>query len=297
MTLKQSPNGWITLNKSPGISSFFPIRKLKKFFDVKIGHTGTLDPFATGVLPIAFGEATKLISFSTDKLKKYKFSLQLGIETDTLDIEGEVIKTSDKRNTKEEIELCLPNFIGKIKQVPPRYSALKINGIRAYNLARNGVEFNPKEREVFIKDLGLINFDNENNIVECLVTCGSGTYIRSLARDLAYKIGNVGHLIKLERTMVGNFNINNAILLDNILELVHNANFQDYLEPVDIVLDDILAINLTEIEAKKVKNGVKINLEAEMPESEFIKAYFDNKLVAIGKISENHFIPVRVFNY
>lgn len=287
-------NGWIALDKTAGISSFYPIKKIKFLTKHKVGHTGTLDPFATGVLAVAIGDATRLIEYASHYLKEYQFTLKFGQETDTLDTEGIIVNVSNKIVKIHEIENILHEFIGHIKQTPPKFSAVKINGKRAYALARENIDFNIKERNIYVKDLKLLSFDEKTQTAEFYTSCGGGTYIRTLGSDIAKKIDTVGYLSRLNRSSVGIFNKNNAISLDNFIEMVHNDNLDKYLKPIDIVLDDILAINLSESEANKIKNGCSINRF--MLNNSVIRAYYNKELVAIGKVYDNYFQPIKVFN-
>ena len=207
-------NGWIIIDKQAGVTSRQIVNKMSKIFRLnKIGHGGTLDPMATGVLPIALGEATKLISFIQNKKKKYLFTIKWGEATDTEDIEGKVIEKSDIRPNKEQINKALNAFIGKIKQKPPVFSAIKINGQRSYNLARSKISISHKPRQIDVHELSLkkiINLD----FAEFEVVCGKGTYVRSLARDIAEKLNTRGHITNLRRQFVGNFHEKDTIFID-----------------------------------------------------------------------------------
>src|SRR5574344_1075 len=193
-------NGWLIVDKPRDMGSTQVVNFTRRIFNAqKNGHTGTLDPFATGVLPIAFGEATKLIPLVTDGKKEYEFVVQWGATTNTDDTEGEIVKTSDKTPTKQEISDVIPSFLGKIKQVPSQYSAIKINGQRAYDLARKGCDVEIPAREIEIYDLELME-ELPNRQARFRVECSKGTYVRSLGRDLAIKLGTYGYLQELRRT-------------------------------------------------------------------------------------------------
>ena len=206
-------SGWIILDKQSGITSRQAVSKISKIFKLsKIGHGGTLDPLATGILPIALGEATKLISFIQNK-KKYSFKIKWGEATDTDDIEGKIIEKSNSRPNKEEIQDALVSFIGKIYQTPPNFSAIKIDGVRSYNLARKNILVSHKPRRIEVYEFNLKKILNIDS-ADFEVICGKGTYIRSLARDLAEKLNTKGHVTKLRRHFVGNFDEKDKIFID-----------------------------------------------------------------------------------
>ncbi len=302
-------SGWIILDKQKGITSRQLVSKISKTFKIKkIGHGGTLDPMATGILPIALGEATKLISFVQNKKKKYSFTVKWGEATDTDDIEGNIIEKSDIRPNKEEIQKALFSFIGKINQKPPIFSAIKIDGKRSYNLARKNIPIIHKSRPIEVYTLKLkkiINID----FAEFEVTCGKGTYVRSLVRDLSEKLNTKGHVTKLRRHLVGNFNEKDTFFIDFFEEIIHSPTFLKKIKPMEKVLDDIPALFLTETEAIKLRLGQKIKLETLKFKTNFIKAYpnyqnFErvctvskNKLVALIEIDNGFVKPKRVINY
>ncbi|MEM8839495.1 MAG: tRNA pseudouridine(55) synthase TruB, partial [Pseudomonadota bacterium] len=206
-------NGWVILDKPHEMTSTQAVGKVKWLFNAnKAGHAGTLDPLATGLLAIALGEATKTVPFIMDGSKTYDFTLLFGEETDSCDAEGTVVETSDRRPSREEIETILPEFTGLVTQVPPAFSAIKVNGERAYDLAREGEAVELEAREVEIDALDLVSFDGEEARFSCL--CGKGTYIRSLARDIAKALGTCGRVSALRRLAVGPFSENDMISLD-----------------------------------------------------------------------------------
>lgn len=283
-------NGWIILDKPAGIGSTTCLNKIKKTHNIsKIGHAGTLDPLASGILPVAIGEACKLTSYFMDDLKEYEFTVEFGSETSTLDLEGEVIATSGHLPTESDIKAVLSGFIGNISQIPPAYSAIKQNGKRAYDLARSGVEVCLSERSIYIESIELTSYSNTSSSFRVL--CGKGTYIRSLARDIALKCGSFGHVTKLIRTKIGKFSLIDAISLDSLLNLMHTAPI---IKPLEIVLDDIPVINLTKEQAISIKCGKKLMFPNE--DIKLIQATFDNMLIAIGSINSHYFESVRVFN-
>ena len=302
-------NGWIILDKQKGITSRQAVTKISNFLGVKqIGHGGTLDPLASGVLPIAIGEATKFISFIQNKNKKYSFSVKWGENTDTDDIEGKVLEKSNIRPNKDQINKALISFIGKIYQKPPNYSAIKINGKRSYTLARNNIAFEHKSRLIDVHDLSLTKVVNDD-IAEFEVICGKGTYIRSLARDIAQKLNTKGHVIKLRRHFVGNFKEKDTIFIDFFDEIIHSPSILNKIKPIEKVLDDIPVLFLTEIETRKLRQGQKFKLNSLNSYNDFIIKYpnyqkfekfftlFNNKIVAIIEITDGLVKPKRVINF
>ena len=302
-------NGWIIIDKQAGVTSRQIVNKISKIFRLnKIGHGGTLDPMATGVLPIALGEATKLISFIQNKKKKYLFTIKWGEATDTEDIEGKVIEKSDIRPNKEQINKALNAFIGQINQKPPVFSAIKINGQRSYNLARKNISISHKARQINVHELSLkkiINLDS----AEFEVICGKGTYVRSLARDIAEKLNTRGHITNLRRQFVGNFHEKDTIFIDFFEEMIHSPSFLKKIKPIEKVLDDIPALFLTETEAMKLRQGQKITLDSFKFNNDFIREYpnykkfervytlSDDKLVALIEIDKGIVKPKRIINY
>ena len=255
-------NGWIILDKQIGISSRTAVTKISKILKIKkVGHGGTLDPLASGVLPIAVGEATKVISFIQDKQKCYSFTIKWGETTETDDLEGAVLERSEVRPNIKQINSIIPSFIGEILQKPPIYSAIKVNGQRSYKLARKNIEVNHEFRKVEIYDLILkkiINLDK----AEFEVKCGKGTYVRSLAKDLAEKLHTKGHVIQLRRLSVGNFEEKDTILIDFTKEIIHSPVIFNKILPIETVLDDIPALVLNKTEARQIKQGQKLELNS-----------------------------------
>ena len=302
-------SGWIILDKQSGITSRQAVSKISKIFNFKkIGHGGTLDPLATGILPIALGEATKLISFMQSKKKKYSFTIKWGESTDTDDIEGKIIEKSNSRPNKEEIQNALVSFIGKIYQTPPNFSAIKIDGVRSYNLARKNILVSHKPRRIEVYEFNLKKILNIDS-ADFEVICGKGTYIRSLARDLAEKLNTKGHVIKLRRNFVGNFDEKNKIFIDFSEEIIHSPSILNKIQPIEKVLDDIPALFLTETEARKLRQGQKIRLISLKFYNDFIIKYpnyqkfekiftlINNKIIAIIEISNGLVKPRRVINF
>jgi tRNA pseudouridine55 synthase len=255
-------HGWIILDKPLGLTSAQGVAAVKRILRSqglkapRIGHGGTLDPLATGVLPIALGEATKLAGRMLDAAKAYDFTVQFGTQTSTLDAEGEVVATSDVRPTPAEIAAILPRFTGPITQVPPQYSALKVDGQRAYALARAGETVELAARQLTIHSLGLTATTHDSATLAAHVS--KGTYIRSLARDIAIALGTVGHVTMLRRTKSGPFTLAQAISLDKLAELVQGPQPEQALLPLMTGLDDIPALAITPDEAAALKQGRRL---------------------------------------
>ena len=290
-------DGWINLNKPKGFSSAYCLNVIKsKFKKIKIGHAGTLDPLAEGVLPIALGEATKAVSLIHLQLKSYLFEIEWGSETDTLDLEGKVINTNDVYPNKKQIQNILKKFIGHQMQMPPKFSAVKINGKRSYELARNNLEFDMEERKVFIKNIRLLKHENNKSLF--YIKCGTGTYIRSLARDIAKAFGGFTHITKLVRTRYGSFKIRNANTLEKLIEKERSEDFLKYVLDIHSALIHIPSIKLNDQRVNLIKNGMMVSLV-----NEFGKVSLDNiytqaleKPLALGYLKSGFFYPRRVFN-
>ena len=290
-------HGWVVLDKPYGLGSTSAVGKVRWLFTAqKAGHAGTLDPLATGILPIALGEATKTVPFMMDAKKGYRFTLTFGENTDTWDTEGEITETSDVRPSKDDILKALPQFIGEIEQIPPRYSAIKVDGKRSYDLARAGERVELKSRLVTVESFELLDFDGQAATFE--VGCGKGTYIRSLARDLAAALGSCGHVTMLRRTRVGPFTLERSFTLDAIEKLCHMDGVSGALRPVETALDDIPVLALTELEAIELKHGraIAVPLSFKAVKSEWILAMLEETVIALCDISEGQFRPKKVFN-
>ena len=253
-------NGWLVLDKPADMTSTEAVSKTRRLLNAaKAGHAGTLDPMATGILPIAFGEATKTVSHAMDGEKTYRFTVHWGIETDTDDAEGTKTNSSPVRPDRPAIDKVLPRFIGLVSQVPPRYSAIKVGGERAYDLAREGEEPVLNARDVQIHDIRVVDMpDTDHAIMD--VECGKGTYMRALARDMARSLGTLGHLSALRRTRVGPFSLDVAVTLDHLERLVADGTADRVLLPVEAPLDDIPAVDLTETEAHQMRRGQPVAL-------------------------------------
>jgi tRNA pseudouridine55 synthase len=300
---KGSPiHGWLVFDKPQGMTSTQAVSRVRHLYGAaKAGHAGTLDPLATGVLPIAFGEATKTVPFAVEGKKQYRFTVRFGAATDTDDAEGAVVATSDRRPAPAEIEATLPSFVGEISQVPPRYSALKVAGARAYDLAREEEDFELAPRPALIASLKLIDMpDPDHCVIEA--RCGKGTYVRALARDLGQALGTVAHLSELRRTRVGPFGEEGAISLAKLEELGHSAAGRyarlSVLRPVETALDDIPALALSGEDAARLKRGQPVLLRGR--DAPILKgpvyATSRGTLVAVGEVSQGELRPTRVFN-
>ena len=293
-------DGWLGINKEVGMSSAKVVNKVKKIMNLKkAGHAGTLDPLASGVLPIALGEATKTMSYAMQTYKAYEFDINWGFATETDDLEGKISNISKVRPSKNEIIRALPNFMGNIRQKPPVFSAIKIDGIRSYKLARKSIKVDIPEREVFIKNFKLVKSFDKNK-ARFIVECGKGVYIRSLARDLANYLNTYGYISYLKRLSVGTFLYKDAILLADLANLVDKATISEVIRPISFVLDDIPAIDINSDEALLISRGQKIYKEdIELVEGKYYKEAFitsNGTPVALAKLEGKYIIPFRVFN-
>jgi tRNA pseudouridine55 synthase len=294
---KNKVDGWVVLDKPLGMGSTTAVGRVRWLFGAaKAGHGGTLDPLATGILPIALGEATKTVPFVMDGRKEYRFTLCFGEARSTEDAEGEVTATSDARPTDAAIRAALPAFVGEIDQMPPVFSALKIDGERAYDLARAGKAVDLKARKVTIERLELLARPDADH-ADFVVGCGKGTYIRSLGRDLALALGTVGYLSALRRTVAGPFREEGSISLPKLEALGHIPPLLGALAPVATALDDIPALALTEAQADRLRQGQPVILTRDAPPSgALVRAECGQKLVALVRSDGVSLQPVRVFN-
>jgi tRNA pseudouridine55 synthase len=295
--VKNKVDGWVILDKPLGMGSTKAVGRVRWLFGAeKAGHGGTLDPLATGVLPIALGEATKTVPFVMDGKKEYRFTLRFGEARSTEDGEGEITATSDARPTDEAIRAVLGRFTGEIEQRPPAFSALKIDGKRAYDLARAGEVVELKSRKVQIDGLDLLGRPDADH-ADFVVQCGKGTYIRSLGRDLAEVLGTVGHLSFLRRTAAGPFREEAAISLPKLEALGHIPPLFGALTPVATALDDIPALALTEAQADRLRQGQPVLLPGDAPPADvLLRAEAGSKLIALVRSDGTSIKPVRVFN-
>ncbi len=291
-------HGWIILDKPVGLGSTQSVSAVKRILraagepKTKVGHGGTLDPLASGVLPIALGEATKLAGRMLDATKEYAFTIRFGEETDTLDAEGQVIATSDVRPDMDAVSAVLPRFTGTIEQVPPAYSALKIEGKPAYRRTRAGEQVDMKARAVTVHELRLL--ESSADEATFLAAVSKGTYIRSLARDLARALGTVGHVTMLRRTRAGPFTLEQAISLDFLTEAVKARQFDGAVVPLTAALDDIPALPVTPGQAQLLRHGQTL---AGFPATPGLQlATDDDRPVALVEASADGLRVVRGFN-
>jgi len=297
-------NGWLVIDKPSGFTSFQVVKVIRKLYSVKkAGHAGTLDPLATGILPVALGEATKTIPYTIYTDKTYHFTVCWGDDRDTNDSDGRVIATSKKRPSEESIMNILENFKGKFEQVPPDYSAIKVNGQRAYKLAREQKPVQLKARTVEVKSIKLLKIPDPDHAEFCITT-SKGFYVRSLARDLGLKLGTFGHIVTLRRSQVGSFYEKDSILLDSLLALEHSRDKFEALLPVERALDDIPAFSLSESSAERLRCGQSISVTEEAnwldekPDKANKLAYvtFNRKLLAVVAVQDDYLKPIRIFN-
>ncbi|WP_319412195.1 tRNA pseudouridine(55) synthase TruB [uncultured Cohaesibacter sp.] len=298
-------HGWIALDKPLNMTSTQAVGAIKRIFNVKkAGHAGTLDPLATGCLPIAIGEGTKTVSFVMDGFKEYEFTVRWGEETSTDDAEGELIDSSAHRPNEAEIEAALDHFSGEIMQVPPAFSAIKVNGERAYDLARDGEEVKLAARPVTIHHLELLEMPDEDTAV-FVAECSKGTYVRSLARDIGRHLGTRGHVVALRRLISGPFTEEMLISLDDLEQLSHSApgetdqksGLASALLPVETALDDIPALAINRNAAARLRRGQSVLLRGqEAPIDGHVSAMNAGMLVAICEVIEGELWPRRVFN-
>ncbi|VAW17317.1 tRNA pseudouridine(55) synthase, partial [hydrothermal vent metagenome] len=292
-------DGWLALDKPQGLTSTQSLARVRRLFDArKAGHGGTLDPLATGMLPIAFGEATKTVSYLVDGLKSYRFTVAWGAQTNTDDTEGEITATAETRPTRAAIEAILPDFTGEIMQTPPQFSAIKIAGERAYDLARDGVEVQIKPRLAHIDTLALVGeTDRDQATFEC--TCGKGTYVRALARDFGLALGSFGHVTALRRLAVGPFAEADMISLEKLEEIGHgaagSADLVDLLRPVETALDDIPALAVGRDDAAQLRSGQPVILRGRDAPIVSGPAYVmcHGVAVALGEVRQGAFHPTR----
>ena len=300
--MNEKLQGWINLYKPKGISSFSAIYKIKKKFNIiKIGHAGTLDPEAEGILPIAINKTTKLIPFVNISSKRYLFKIKWGEQTSTDDSEGEVLNYSNKTPSDEEINQTVNSFIGYQDQVPPKASAVKVNGRRAYAVLRENKNFSLESKKVFLKSITFLFSNNNTSSFE--INCGKGFYVRSLARDIAFKLRTCGHVVELKRTKVGHFSEKKSILLDDILKIGQSEFEFNCIHSSISMLDDILAYEVLE---KKDLNNLALGKSIFINKKQLIKkplssdkeelVSLSNKgnIISFGKLSEDLFKPNKV---
>lgn len=285
-------NGIIIINKPKSFTSFDVVAVMRKLLkEKKIGHTGTLDPMATGVLPILIGRATKLQSFISDSNKEYIAKFQLGITTDTLDVTGSIL-SSAKSNVKiTEFEKVLDEFRGEINQIPPMFSAVQKNGVRLYNLARKGIEVPRDARKIIINELKLLSFDEDLQQGAFVVNCSKGTYVRTLCDDIGQKLGCGAVLTDLQRTKTCNFDIKNSITLEEAKNFAENNILVDHILPCDVALENFNKISISALQTTRFKNGGSLNLDrvstkTKLKDSELVRIYSnDANFIGLGKVN------------
>ena len=294
-------DGWIVLDKPAGMTSTQAVGKVRWLFDAqKAGHAGTLDPLATGILPIALGQATKTVPFAVDGIKAYRFTVRWGQETDTDDAEGRVVAESPDRPAVAAITALLPRFQGEIMQVPPRFSAIKIDGQRAYDLARGGETVELEPRPVIIDRLALVATPTpEEAVLEAV--CGRGTYVRAIARDLGRLLGCHGHVTALRRTRVGAFAEDRAVALETLVAAANaddgGAQLATWLLPVEAALSDLPEIRLPQADAARLARGQSVILRGRDAPIGSGEVYVTSKgsLIALAVIEKGELRPTRVF--
>jgi tRNA pseudouridine55 synthase len=300
---RRNVHGWVVLDKPVGLTSTRAVAVVKRLFLAKrAGHAGTLDPLAAGCLPIALGEATKTVPFVVDGRKTYQFTVQWGEERDTDDAEGRIVAKSPKRPDAAAIRAMLPRFIGTIDQVPPRFSAVKIDGERAYDLAREGEAVELAPRAVQIDRLDLLDLPDSDHAVFA-AECGKGTYVRSLARDLGRALGALGHVAALRRSRVGPFGESDMISLERLEALCHRAaagegNLADMLLPIETALDDIPALAVSPADAARLQRGQAVLLRGRDASifRGMVKVAVSGQVMAIAEVDRGEIVPRRVFN-
>ncbi|SEL60005.1 tRNA pseudouridine synthase B [Roseovarius azorensis] len=290
-------SGWLVVDKPAGVTSTAVVNKVKWALQAqKAGHAGTLDPEATGVLAVALGEATKTVPYITDALKAYEFCVRLGQATNTDDIEGEVVAQSDARPTDDEIKAALGRFVGDIMQVPPKFSAVKIDGQRAYALAREGEEFEVAARPLWVEELIMAGRPDADHVV-LEMTCGKGGYVRAIARDLGEVLGCHGHVAWLRRIWSGPFEAQDGLSLDEIDRLAHDPALDAYLRPLEEGLADLPMVTATPEGAARLRNGNPgMVIAREVEYGEECWASFEGRAVAVGRYKAGELHPSRVFN-
>ena len=289
-------SGWLVIDKPAGMTSTSVVNKVRWAFNAKkAGHAGTLDPDATGVLAVALGEATKTVPYITDALKAYTFTVRLGQATNTDDAEGEIISQSDKRPSDEEIKAALGQFVGDIMQVPPKFSAVKVDGQRAYKLARDGEDIELAARPLWVEELVMTDREDED-LVTLEMTCGKGGYVRSIARDLGAALGCHGHVRELRRIWSGPFDATDGLTLEQIDEMAKQPELDSYLRPLEQGLEDLPEVKATAEGTVRLRNGNPgMVLASDVEYGEECWASFEGEAVAVGIFKAGELHPSRVF--
>jgi len=289
-------SGWLVVDKPAGMTSTAVVNKVRWAMDAKkAGHAGTLDPEATGVLAVALGEATKTVPYITDALKAYTFTVRLGQATNTDDAEGEVIAQSDARPSDDDIKQALGPFLGDIMQVPPRFSAVKIDGQRAYKLARDGEDVELAARPLWVEELVLVDRPDQDHVV-LEMTCGKGGYVRSIARDLGAALGCYGHVRQLRRIWSGPFEAEDGLTVEQIDEMAKTTALDAYLHPLETGLTDLPELKCTPEGATRLRNGNPgMVLASDVEYGDEAWASIDGRAVAVGIYKSGELHPSRVF--
>ena len=308
---KGSPvHGWVVIDKPEGVTSTQVVGIVRRVFDAqKAGHAGTLDPMATGVLAVALGEATKTVPYAMDATKTYRFTVTFGESRDSDDAEGAITGTSGKRPIREEIEAAIPKLTGAISQIPPVYSAIKVDGERAYDLARDGEDVVLEARTVLIHSVRFLAMPDADH-AEFEMVCGKGTYVRAWARDLALSLGTLGYVSQLRRLAIGNFNVERAIGLEPLKGFMHSPAAFEHLRPISTALDGIPALAVTGQDAVRLKSGnpilvrprefERITESAQTDDLQGLTVFLstgEGEPVALASFAEGELRPFRVFNF
>ncbi len=290
-------SGWLVVDKPAGMTSTAVVNKVRWALQAKkAGHAGTLDPEATGVLAVALGEATKTVPYITDALKAYEFTVRLGQATNTDDAEGEVIAQSDARPDDDAIKEALNAFIGEIMQVPPKYSAVKIDGQRAYKLARDGEDFEVEARPLWVEELLMTDRPDADHVA-LEMTCGKGGYVRSIARDLGEALGCYGHVTRLRRIWSGPFRAEDGLTIEQIDEMAKTPELDEHIRPLEEGLDDLPQVSCTDAGLARLRNGNPgMVIAHDVEYGEECWASYDGKAVAVGRFKAGELHPSRVFN-
>lgn len=302
MRVEGGPHGWIVVDKPLGLTSSRVVEQVRRATGAKAGHAGTLDPLATGVLPIALGEATKTTAYAMTGNKRYRFRIRWGVARATDDREGAIVDQSPSRPSREAIEAMLPRFVGTIRQAPPAYSAIKVNGRRAYALARDNAPPTLTPRLVEIIELRLLGVPDPDH-ADCEALVGKGTYIRALARDVGAALGTFAHIAELRRLSVGCFTESQAVALDFIAKQGHILAQTGCLLPIETALDDIPAVVLSEVEAARLRCGQRLVRSASewaechlLDQGGVVGAWHNGALVALAGVEHGCLRPLRIIN-
>lgn len=295
-------NGIVCVNKPAGFTSFDVIAKLRGIMKIRrLGHGGTLDPMATGVLPVFVGTATKACDIMPDSSKSYRAAFELGKITDTQDITGTVLSSSDMSVKRESIEEIIPGFIGRIMQLPPMYSAVQVNGQRLYDLARKGIEVERQPREIEVKSLTLADYDEESRRGVLEISCGKGTYIRTIIHDIGEKLGCGGIMTALVRTSSGGFSLADCHTLEEIQLAADESRLEELILPIERVFDSLPKLKLNEVQTRMYRNGVKLDINRINRIKQDVSRYsvygFDGCFIGIAEADRENSVLRAVKNF